>query len=279
MKLKKIAKRILPRKFSKHYIRPLFVKEKKQYNPSDFFNSMYSSTKNDEFSDGVTINPVYNPLFAKFHYNAVENSIIKVLVDINYQPPKPLHVLDIGSGAGHWIDFYKKLLKPDTITSIDISNVVVDNLTQKYCQDDSIKIIKGDISENDSILNNKFDIINAIGVIFHIVDDQHWQQAIKNLARHLNHQGVILIGGHFGFITQDVQFHHKDEFKNHDTKTTSKDKPLYVNKRIRSLRYWKKCAKMAELKIVRLQKTQNFKNIQTPENNILCLSLDKSLYE
>ena len=81
------------------------------------------------------------------------------------------------------------------------------------------------------------DYITAIGVMFHIVDDERWKRAVQNLAAVLKPDGVMFIGGDFGPETRNVQFHRKDEFKDwreHGTAEVPKDE-VRINKRVGSV--------------------------------------------
>ena len=267
----KTLKRLLPQKFLKHYILPYFISKKKvPYNAKKYFESWHKSTFNKEFSDGITISPRYNALFAKFHYNAVENSIIKYMV--KHKPADHPKILDIGSGTGHWIDFYTGILEVNSITGVEISGISVKALETKYKDKKNTKILDGDISNADFELNETFDLINAIGVIFHIVEDKAWKTAVRNLNKHLNPNGIIIVGGQFGAITRNVQFHDKDRFNSWEEFADPTTKIALVNKRIRSLRYWKRCAGNNGLRISALIKTDRDSKIITPENNILILT-------
>lgn len=262
-------------KFAKHYIWP-FLKGSKQalYNPQVFFESRYKDMVPREFSDRITIRPDHNPLHARYHYNSVENAILESLIRHEAPIDKP-EVLDIGSGTGHWISFYLDVFDASKVMGIEISGSCVVALQSKFTQNQNVSIRAADVSAADFDASQRFDIINAIGVIFHIVEDSLWEQAMKNLARHLKDNGVIIVGGQFGSITRNVQFHDVDDYNDVLSGVNSHEeekRPLLVNKRIRSLRRWRKCAKAAGLRIRCLRKTKQFRGIITPENNILVLT-------
>ena len=54
-------------------------------------------------SDKETVSNLWDDLSVKYHYNFIENGIIKNVKDCN-------SVLDIGSGFGHWLKFYHLLM-------------------------------------------------------------------------------------------------------------------------------------------------------------------------
>ena len=76
-------------------------------------------------------------------------------------------------------------------------------LQEKF--DSSVHFQQWDISEDipSNLGAVRFDLINAIGIIFHIVDDDKWRKAIKNLVSLLKERGVLIIGGDFSDITQE----------------------------------------------------------------------------
>lgn len=276
-KLTSLALKVLPYKFLRHYVYPFFVRKKKeQYNAKDFFNSYYSSAEGGEFSDEVTVSLHYDGLSSKYHYNAAENAILEVF--IKHRPGQISHMLDIGSGAGHWIDFYINTIKVKQVTGYDISPVCISRLKKKYENNDKVSIQEVDISSTDFKSEQKFDLVNAVGVMFHIVNDENWNRAVKNLASVLKPGGHLIVGGQFGWISQYVQFHNSDNFNKledyksytsiNELKEEKADK-VYVNKKVRSLSVWKKQASDVGLTYVDLVKTRENESFITPENNML----------
>ncbi|MCH8330503.1 MAG: class I SAM-dependent methyltransferase [Bacteroidetes bacterium] len=248
----------------------MFNKQKESYDAKKYFESGHRTSLANEFSDGMTVSPDYNPINIRFYYNSVENSMLKYFS--SHDKPKNPTVLDIGSGAGHWIDFYSDVFDSDQLVSLEISSYLVEALANKYKMTNKVQFVEGDISSSNFTLGDlQFDIVNAIGIMFHIVDDSAWETAIKNISNLMRKDGLFIISGQFGFITQDVQFHQTDEFNNWDEQENSPKTNILVNKRIRSLRYWKKIAARNGLKVESLVKTKQSKIMSTPENNILVL--------
>lgn len=266
--INKCFQKILPPMLVKHYIDPLFIRSKQMpYDAKQFFEEKHRKRISDEFSDRMTINPHYKLTYSRYHYNAVENSIIE------YWAREPFcerpSVLDVGPGAGHWIDFYLDVFRAARVVGIDISEPCVSALRSKYRDVSKVDIRQVDITSPDFDISEKFDVINAIGVIFHVVEDDLWQHAIRNLSRHLKAQGVIITGGEFGHITQNVQFRLKPSKALAGGRV---EEAAFVTKRIRSLGAWKKCVAEAGLRVKGFVKTKRLKGVRVPENNILVLS-------
>ncbi len=269
--IKKIILKIvgfLPLNIQRHYINPLLIRgDKKEFNPNIFFNSYYNHVFQYDKSDSATISLNYNKISTKYHYNNIEISIIKYLSINNQINERELTILDIGSGTGHWIDFYQSILNVKNIIGCEISSVCADFLKEKYKNDEKVKIEISDILDIKDY-ENKFDVINAIGVVFHIVDDNKWEKTIINCSKMLKKDGILIVGGNFGLVTQNVQFHKSDS--NLFTENESINNNVYlVNKRIRSLYKWKKLIKKAGLQYIEVIKTNSYSRIRTPENNIL----------
>lgn len=261
---------VLPERVLDHYVMP--VVERRAHRPYDakrFFDSYYRATGAAGLSDRTTISPYTNRFESTFHYNSVENSIILSLTG-RALPDAP-RVLDVGSGAGHWIDFYREVLGASMVTSVDISPIDVRNLRTRYKSVKGVKVVEADVAQDSFDLGARFDIVNAVGVLFHIVDDARWEQALRNLRHHLADDGLLVVGGQFGYITQNVQFHETDDFSDFDELRATRAPVVLVNKRIRSIGRWRSTAERVGLRIVSLQRTKHDRRIRTPENNVLVL--------
>jgi SAM-dependent methyltransferase len=245
-----------------------------------FFTSYSRSTVSGSVLDSMTIGTVSEPE-ARFHYNASENSIIRALSarDQVNQPPavwrfaqqrRDWSVLDIGSGTGHWVDFYLDVYLARSVTAVEFVPQMAGFLREKYRDRAAVRVFEADVAESLPATES-FDIVNAIGVMFHIVDDVRWRRAIGNLAGALKADGVMLVGGDFGDATRDVQFHRVDEFASWREHDAASSPPRRVNKRVRSLEEWTRTAHDAGLAVVDLIRSDACNMIRTPENDLLVL--------
>ncbi len=262
-------RRLLGPKFVKHYVRPRRVKDPRQdYQAKQFFESWHRAGPGG-LSDSETISPTSSTLDTRYHYNAVENTLLAYSAGHGRRTAR--EVLDVGSGAGHWIDFYLKVLAAEHVVGVEISAVAAEALSSKYDADPRVRILEADIAAVTPGIEGAFDVINAIGVMFHIVEDGLWHRAVRNLGSLLTPDGVLVIGGQFGRTTQNVQFHSTDRFASWEELREARSDVILVNKRIRSLRDWRRCAKAAGLTVDAVERTRGTPAVTMPENNILVL--------
>lgn len=167
--------------------------------PDNFFEKYHDKW----FNEKDLISPDWTWFETKYHYNLVENGIIDLLRK-RFSDITGKCVLDVGTGTGHWVEFYLKYLESSHVTGVDFSRSSVNVLRGRYTDHENVSFQHADISVRNIELVNRFDVINAIGVMFHIVDDARWKQAIENLVLSVKQGGVIIVGGEFGCETREL---------------------------------------------------------------------------
>ena len=105
-------------------------------------------------------------------------------------------VLDIGSGTGFYIRIFQSL-GFKKIVGVDIAEQAISGLRKEF---PGLVLEQLDISQENTgdALNDKFDVITAMDVLFHIVDDRRYEQAIRNI------YNLLKPGGHFIFTDNFV---------------------------------------------------------------------------
>lgn len=109
---------------------------------------------------------------------------------INFTDKK---VMDIGSGTGFYIERWKEL-NVKSIHGTDITNVVVENLGKQFSEHTFGQLDIGEKMDNPL---PQYDFISAFDVLFHIVEDTRFEQAIKNIHGLLNDKGYFVISDNF----------------------------------------------------------------------------------
>lgn len=193
----------LARGYWRTYVRNSYA----PYDPGPWWDAWHEAAGR---SDADTIEPGIDQLESKYHYATIEALILATL----HRHGQPSQVLDLGSGAGHWLAFYQSL--GAEVTGLELSAEAVGRLREQYPT-----VEEGDIA---SMELTGFDLVNAIGVMFHIVDDAAHLEAIAAIDRALRPGGLLIVSGGFPLVTVNVQF----------------DGNGQVNKRLRSRRYWRR---------------------------------------
>lgn len=102
---------------------------------------------------------------------------------------RPGRVLDVGSGTGVWIDYWKNLAA-ESITGVDLTEAAVLRLGERF---PDATFVQGDIGEATLPVEGRFDTISAMSVLLHITDDTRWRRAIENLADRLAPGGRLVL--------------------------------------------------------------------------------------
>jgi len=232
-----------------------YLRKKGQvYNDQEWWDKIFYS---DGISDRQTIASDKNPLSANYHYCSVEMFILRYLFN-NRIPLDQSVILDIGSGSGHWIDFFNSLGSVKTV-GMDVSQSSVQFLEDKYSSRNDVVIHQGKAAEIINNLDDSFHIVNAVGVMFHIIDDLEWINTIQAIGAVLRQNGIFVTSGHFGCVNGvNVQI----------------DKKNQINKRLRSKRRWVKILSENGFTHIKYYRNNAYLRIREtlPENNLLISS-------
>jgi 2-polyprenyl-3-methyl-5-hydroxy-6-metoxy-1,4-benzoquinol methylase len=239
------------KKILRGFIRTRLRGHRDAYEAGSWWDEKFFTTG---LSDRQTISTDMNPLTSAYHYASVEQIILRHFrnAGVDFREAR---VCDLGSGSGHWIDFYRSLGVPHC-TGIDISQKSAEYLGQKYAQQPEVTILQGGILETLQAQGEAYDLVNAVGIMFHLVDDTEWRQTIDQIAQHLQPGGHLVIGGHFGWLNNvNVQF----------------DEHNAVNKRLRSRFNWSRTLRRAGFGPMTLYRNTAYLFVPDtlPENNVL----------
>ncbi|MEM3433450.1 MAG: class I SAM-dependent methyltransferase [Candidatus Methanomethyliaceae archaeon] len=102
-------------------------------------------------------------------------------------------VLDIGSGTGFYIQFFRQAGAAQVV-GVDIASTSVDLLRQQFPDSEFYNV---DIGSSELPIAGPFDLIAAISVLYHIIDDAHFEQALENIGGLLVDGGFLIISDTF----------------------------------------------------------------------------------
>ncbi len=110
---------------------------------------------------------------------------------INFDSVK---VLDVGSGSGFYVECWKRLGARKVIGT-DLTNVAIEELQKKYPDDEFHQLDIG--REVTKLPKHEFDIVSALDVLFHIVDEVQFETAIRNIYSLLKPGGLFVFSDNF----------------------------------------------------------------------------------
>jgi SAM-dependent methyltransferase len=112
---------------------------------------------------------------------------LKVLVDSG-------KVLDVGSGSGRWVRYFLQRFQPAQLTGIDFTQASIDLLNRRYSNVPTTRTVfrRVDLTQPELDLDERFDLINVMNVLFHIPEQDRFMSAMRNLASHLAPGGRIV---------------------------------------------------------------------------------------
>jgi len=98
-------------------------------------------------------------------------------------------ILDIGPGSGYFVQKYLEWGAAH-VTGVDIADMSVQLLQQAFPQH---AFVQGDISHKTFAMPVQYDLVTAISVIFHIVEDVKFKQALTNMCNAVRPGGHLLL--------------------------------------------------------------------------------------
>lgn len=104
--------------------------------------------------------------------------------------PDRSEVLDIGSGSGFYIDLWRRI-GVGRISCCDLTEAAVRALQERY---PDVPCARADIGEHTLPYSEEtFDGISCMDVLFHIIDDRRYRQALQNCANLLKPGGLLIM--------------------------------------------------------------------------------------
>ena len=180
----------------------------------------------DRLNDAAMTNLNHKPDVLLWRY-ALMDSTIKA-----FCPKEAHHVLDIASGAGHYIWTSLELWPNAHIVGFDISPRMADTLKIRFYNYPNVDIYHADLRDPYFINNEKFDVILAMGCMEHMISDEELVNALNTFERSMTQGGIMLVSGRF------------------DTVGVHYGPDNFIFKRLRSLELWKDLIAQTNLKLI-----------------------------
>lgn len=151
------------------------------YRPREFWDQRLSEQFDLRGTGEAGLSLAYNRACYALRRRVLQRTLAEAGVD-----PAGRTVLDVGCGTGFFTAYY--LGRGARVTGLDIAPTSIARLRERHPQ---ARFVLGDVSE--TALEERFDIVNAFDVLYHITDDAKWEAAVRHLARAVASRGTILL--------------------------------------------------------------------------------------
>jgi len=151
------------------------------YRPAEFWEQRLSSQFDLRGTGETGLSLAYNRACYRLRGEVLERALREAGVELAGK-----RVLDVGCGTGFFTRFY--LEHGAQVTGIDIAPTSIQRLSEQY---PGARFILSDVSEVQ--LAERYDVVNAFDVLYHITDDARWERAVRHLAQALAPGGTLLL--------------------------------------------------------------------------------------
>ena len=117
-------------------------------------------------------------------------------------------VLDVGCGSGRWVRYFLARFKPRQLVGVDVTQASIDLLEQwDHGQaEGQVAFCLANVTDAGLDLGEQFDLINVANVLFHIPEENLFEQALRNFAAHLAPDGRIVTTEYMPRATMRTNF-------------------------------------------------------------------------
>lgn len=98
-------------------------------------------------------------------------------------------VLDVGSGTGFWIELWRRQ-GASAVSGADLVPEAVDRLRNRFPDVDLTAV---DVTEREPFPGRTFDVVTIMSVLHHVVDEERFSAALRNLAAQLAPGGRLVV--------------------------------------------------------------------------------------
>jgi 2-polyprenyl-3-methyl-5-hydroxy-6-metoxy-1,4-benzoquinol methylase len=162
----------------------VYILMKSHFDPTEYWENRLSKYPNYQGTGHRAFGQEYNHWIYRSQSDCLSYLIEKY--NVNFEGK---NILDIGSGYGYYIEYFIKK-SPLSISGVDITETSINFLKKKY---PGLSFYKLDISDPLQEFDEKFDFISAINILIHIVADDKFVTALKNICNLLSSDGYLLL--------------------------------------------------------------------------------------
>lgn len=162
---------------------------KPNYDPTEYWNRLLAMGT-DVRSVGHPQLGLYNRIAYTHRLRALVQALGRRFPD---GIPKGTRVFEAGFGVGFYLSFWKSL-GLSNVSGVDISEEAVRRAMIAF---PDYSLARTDLSEPAALKQEPFDLVTAIDVLYHIVDDSRWETALANLCSSLKKGGTLILTDKF----------------------------------------------------------------------------------
>ena len=136
----------------------------------------------------TSLGPAYN----HWLYRVRERVFLREIERLGLSVPD-LKILDVGSGTGFYIELWKQL-GAVSVTGTDLTRTAAAKLSDRY-PEYSFEQLDIGAPLHDSTA--RYEVVSAFDVLFHIVDDERFARALRNVSVLLQPGGYFIFSDNF----------------------------------------------------------------------------------
>lgn len=154
-----------------------------RYEPSRYWSELFANGV-----DARTVGYADLPLsFNRLGHEAGRRAVRRAMQKTRAEP-RGARILDVGSGGGLWVDFWRSLGAAEVV-ALDLTTEATQRLRAHV---PGMRVEQADISVELPADLGEFDLVSAMNVLLHVTSNEKFDRAIANLARTLAPRGRIV---------------------------------------------------------------------------------------
>jgi SAM-dependent methyltransferase len=135
-------------------------------------------------------------------YRALERNLRSFLRRYGLTRPPPRRVYEVGAGTGYWTPFWHHL-GAERVDGCDLAEAAIDRLRERF---PGGTFVAGDIAESGVIpADGSYDLVTVFNVLLHIMDEERFAEAARNLAAAVAPGGHVLLVEPALFLAESVR--------------------------------------------------------------------------
>jgi SAM-dependent methyltransferase len=157
---------------------------KRNFDPAIYWENRLRANPNLVGTGHRRFSEAYNQAMYQIAADRIHRAITTAGIDLTGS-----RVLDIGPGFGYFVQRYFDW-GCSHLTGWDITQTSIDHLSRTYTNGTFAKL---DISDPDIPVTADYDLVSAISVVYHIVDENRFKTALSNMCKQVKPGGYMLV--------------------------------------------------------------------------------------